>query len=96
MINKMHIYDYRLLNDIDDYGINGISDIKGKIKLSINLLNQQIDDNSLYKTAQYIALTLDKDISDKYIIEYDEMLLKVLYVNKMGRYKQVYLCNVNG
>lgn len=94
--NTMRLYEYRLLETNNDYGTSDISEVKGQVKLSINLLNQQVSEEAIYKSAQFIGLTQDKNIDDTYFIEYDNMLLKVLYINEKGRYRQVYLQRTNG
>lgn len=97
MISNQKLYNYYLIENNDEYGTSDVSiEIKGQVKMNINLTNQQISDDAIYKNAQFIGLTLDKDINENYIIEHEEMLLKVLYINKKGRYKQIYLGSVNG
>lgn len=95
--NNMKLYNYYTLGELDDYGTNQSSEeVKGQVKLSIFLQTKQLSDNSIYKETQFTALTNDKDINEKYLIEYNEKLLKVLYINDLGRYRQVYLGSVNG
>ena len=65
----------------------------GQIKMAINLSNQSVQDNINYKDAQYVGLT-HADIDDKYIIQYQDERLKVLYVNPFGRMKQVFLSSL--
>lgn len=95
--SNMKLYNYYVLNELDDYGTNQASEeVKGQVKLSIFLQTKQLSDNSIYKDTQFTALTNDKDINEKYLIEYNEKLLKVLYINDLGRYRQVYLGSING
>ena len=95
--SNMKLYNYYTLGELDDYGTNQVSkQIKGKVKLSIFLQTKQLSDNSIYKEAQFTALTNDKNINEKYLIEYNNMLLKVLYINDLGRYRQIYLGSTNG
>ena len=95
--SNMKLYNYYTLDELDDYGTNQASEeIKGQVKLSIFLQTKQLSDNSIYKDTQFTALTNDKDINEKYLIEYNEKLLKVLYINDLGRYRQVYLGSING
>ena len=96
MINtKMRQYTYKKITDtIDDYGQPTIEEIEGTIKMAINFTNETIQDNSLYSDAQYIGLTLNKNINDTYIINYEGESLKVLFVNKEGKYKQVFMARV--
>lgn len=100
MINsQMSMYPYFLYSDEPDiYGQqtlikdeNGEPVIQGTVKLAINTSSTAIQENIRYKEATYIALTMDANISDKYAIQYGDERLKVLYVNPLGRYKQVFL-----
>ena len=63
----------------------------GTILMAINFINQAVSDNPLYTNYTYIGFTLYKDISDIHSVEYGNQKHKVLYVNPMGRYKQVYM-----
>lgn len=92
MINtRMKEYDYYLISDLnDEYGQPQTTpEAQGKIKISITTTSQSIQDNVNYKNAQYLGLTFD-EVNDKYIIQYGEEKLKVLFVNS-GRYNQVFL-----
>jgi hypothetical protein len=80
-----------ITDKIDDYGQPQTIEAEGVVKMAINFANEQITSNDLYSGAQYVGLTLNKEINDKYIIQYGEDLLKVTYANNMGRYNQVYL-----
>ena len=66
----------------------------GTILIAINLINQAVSDNPLYTNSTYIGITFNKEISDKHIIKYGNQKLKVLYVNPIGRYKQVYMATM--
>lgn len=92
MVNtRMREYDYYLLGDNDKYGQPTITpEAQGKIKMAISITSQSIQDNINYKSANYIGLTLGY-VDDKYIIQYGEEKLKVLFVYNGGRYKQVFL-----
>ena len=93
MINsQMRSYDYLLYGDDDSYGQAALSpEVKGSVKMSINSTTQAIQDNIKYKGAEYIGLTHDKSINDKFVIKYGDEKLKVLYVNPAGRYIQVFM-----
>lgn len=94
--SNMKLYNYYVLDGLDDYGTNQASEeVQGQVKLSIFLQTKQLSDNSIYKETQFTALTNDKDVNEKYLIEYNEKLLKVLYINDLGRYRQIYLGSVN-
>lgn len=96
MINsKMKNYTYsRTSENIDEYGMPVVVNDEGTIKMSINFVSETINENSLYSGAQYVGLTLNKQIDANYIIQYEEEKLKVLYVNKEGKYNQVFLARV--
>ena len=93
MINaEMRLYDYFTLGEDDGYGQPGLSNTpKGQIKIAINISSQSIQDNILFKDCTYIGLTHDAKVDDTYVIDYEEGKLKVLYINPKGRYKQVFL-----
>ena len=90
-----------LLGEPDAYGQstiikdeNGEPVIQGTVQMSINVTSQSIQDNINYHNANYIGLTHSRILTDKNLI-IDERIspepLKVLYVNPMGRYCQVFL-----
>lgn len=92
MINtRMRNYNYYLLAGNDEYGQPQITEeAQGAIKMAVSVTSQSVQDNINYKNAQYIGLTLN-EINDKYIIDFGEEKLKVLFVYTGGRYKQVFL-----
>lgn len=99
MINTdMRLYDYFLLGENDEYGQPQIPSLKdsepvGKIKMAINLSSQTITDNIKYRDCSYLGLTKGT-INDTYFINYENKLLKVLYVNPKGHFKQVYMAEI--
>lgn len=92
MINAaMREYDYFLYGDENEYGQQELDKTAaGKVKMAINLTSQSIQDNINYKDCQYMGLT-HSSLDDTYVIQYGDELLKVLYVNPMGRLNQVYM-----
>lgn len=96
MINAdMRSYDYFLYGEEDKYGQPQLSDtIQGSVKMSIYSTSTNIQDNINYKNAEFIGLTKDSNICDKYVIQYGIDKLKVLYVISKGRLKQVFLIKV--
>lgn len=92
MINsQMKTYNYFTFGALDEYGQPGLStEPVGQVKMAINISSQAVIDNINYKDATYIGLTL-AEVDDTYVIEYGKERLKVLYVNPIGRYKQVFL-----
>lgn len=91
MINSnMREYNYFLYGDETAYGQVTLSKQPvGTVKMSITVTNQSVQDNIKYHGATYLGLT-QHNVTDKYVIQYGEELLKVLYVTN-GRYKQVFL-----
>jgi hypothetical protein len=87
----MRFYDYFTFGSEDEYGQETLStEPVGKVKMAINITSQSVQDNINYKNSQYIGLTHAK-VDDTYVIQYGEERLKVLYVNPLGRYNQVFL-----
>ena len=90
----MRLYDYLTLGGVDAYGqpqIPSINDTPvGTILMAINVASQATQDNINYKDCNYMGLT-QAEVNDTYVIKYENELLKVLYVNPKGRYKQVFL-----
>ena len=95
MINaNMRTYDYYLYQDADSYGQAQLSDtVQGTIKMAINITSQSIQDNINYKDCGYMGLTF-ANVNDSYVIQYGEVKLKVLYINPIGRFKQVFMAEV--
>ena len=93
MINaQMKTYNYFTFGALDEYGQKTLStEPIGTVKIAINTLSQNVADNINYKDSSYIGLTFNNSIDDSWAIAYGETKLKVLYVNPMGRYKQVFL-----
>ena len=96
MINTdMRNYDYYLYGEEDEYGqLQAPDTVAGTIKMSIDTVVQRIQDSVIYNESEFIGLTHDKNVSDKYIIQYGDMKLKVLYVNPKGRFRQVYMARM--
>lgn len=92
MINAdMRFYDYFTYGDADEYGQPKLSDeAQGTVKIAIYTASQGIKDSVTYTGTQYVGLTHDA-ITDKYVIQYGDEKLKVLYINHRGIWKQAYL-----
>ena len=92
----MRLHNYYLQKTTDNYGYSRMPDLReypdGQIKMAIYTANQSVQDNVNYRNANYVGLT-QAEVNDTYIIEYENELLKVLYVNPHGRYKQVFMVN---
>lgn len=95
MINTaMRTYRYYTYGLENEYGQqNTFSKPAGFIKMAIYLTAQNTQSNPLYESATFVGLTF-ADIDETFVIEYGKDKLKVLYVNPLGRYKQVYLTRV--
>ncbi len=94
MEQNMKFYDYFLYEGKDEYAQPKLSEEpKGQVKMAIGTASQSIQDSVVYNGTQYTALT-HANVSDKMVIRYGDKNLKVLYVNPLGRYKQVYLARM--
>lgn len=92
MVNAdMRNYEYYTYQEEDAYGQPTLSEeVQGTIKMAIYTATQSIKDSVAYSGTQYTGLTHGA-ITDKYVIQYGDERLKVLYVNPRGTWKQVYL-----
>lgn len=92
MINAdMRQYDYFTYDDEDDYAQPKLSEeVQGKVKMTIYTASQGIKDSATYTGTEYIGFTHEA-VTDKYVVQYGEEKLKVLYINPRGTWKQVYL-----
>ncbi len=98
MINTdMRDHAYYLFGENNSYGQpkliadeNGEAQIQGYVKMAINIASQYVQDSVIYGGAQYMGLT-HAELNDKYVIQYGDEKLKVLYVNPKGRFKQVFM-----
>ena len=93
MINAdMRTYSYFTFGAVNAYGQETLSaQPQGTIKMAINILSQNTADNIRYSEATYVGLTTDNAVNDRYVIQYGDERLKVLYVNPRGRFTQVFL-----
>lgn len=93
----MRLYNYFTIGDLDAYGQPQTPTLEstpvGQIKMAINITSQSVQDNINYNDANYIGLTL-AEVDETYFVKYEEELLKVLYINPKGRFKQVFLQKV--
>lgn len=89
--NKMRNYDYFTYGENNSYGQPQLSETaQGTIKMAINVTSQYVQDNIQYKNATYLGLTF-ASVNDRYVIQYGDVKLKVLYVNPAGRMNQVFM-----
>lgn len=96
--NNMRSYDYYTYGADNEYGqpalltdADGKPIAQGTIKIAINITSQSIQDNINYKDCSYIGLTHNSLVNDSFVIQYNDEKLKVLYVNPIGKLKQVFL-----
>ena len=89
MQQLMRNYTYQKYGETDSYGQPKLGEEKYTISMAISVVSNQINDNVLYRDAQYIGLTRGA-LDDKCVINYGNDKLKVLYVLH-GRYNQVYM-----
>lgn len=88
----MRLYNFFTYGADDGYGMPTLAeDVQGQIKIAIYISSQSVQDNINFAGANYVGFTNDKNINDKYVIDYEGKKLKVLYINPKGRYKQIYL-----
>ena len=90
----MKKYDYFLYGDKDSYGQAQLSEeVKGQVKMAVYVSNKNVQDNINYQNANYIGLTNDRDVDDKYVIQFGGERLKVLYIVDAGskHYRQVFM-----
>lgn len=93
MINtKFRSYNFFTLGAKDGYGQPVLNpEVEGTIRMAIYLTSQTVQDNINYQDCNYVGLTTDNTVNNKMVIEYGEEKLKVLYVNKEGRFNQAFL-----
>lgn len=91
----MKDYTFSTLGGVDAYGMPQTTENVGSVKMAIYLYTQNVTDSIKYKDATYIGFTHNKSIEDNYIINYGKVKLKVLYVNPVGRFRQVFLKEVS-
>ena len=96
MINaNMRAYNYFTFGELNAYGQPQLSpEVAGSVKMAIYTTSQNVVANPLYQNASFLGLTADKNITDKCVIQYGDLKLKVLYINAQGNLKQVYLAKV--
>lgn len=77
---NIRTYDFYLYEDKGAYGQPALSeDVKGQVKMAVYSSNKSVTGSIQYAGGDYVGLTHDKDISDKYVIQYGDVKLKVLY-----------------
>jgi hypothetical protein len=91
VMQNMRTYDYYLYGEANSYGQPVLSkEVQGTVKMAIHTTSQSVQENINYHSAQYLGLT-HADISDKYVIQYGDKKLKVLYIQPKGRFKQIFM-----
>ena len=104
MINaNMREYSYFLISaEPNSYGQHtlikdndGNPVVQGTVKMSISVASQSVTENIIYKGANYVGITHDKDVSDRYVIDYNGKYLKVQYLTD-SRFRIAFLGDYNG
>lgn len=91
---QMRNYNYLTFGANDTYGQPQLIGANDTVQMSINFASESIQENPLYSGAQYTGLTFDKRIDATFVIQYGDEKLKVLYVNSVGRYRQVFMARM--
>lgn len=94
MINaNMKQYDYYTYDGQNSYGQPTLSEeVIGVVKMAIFSSNKSITGDVNYTGGDYIGLTNDPDINDKYVIQYGEERLKVKYTISVPRHmRQIFM-----
>ena len=88
MINaNMKQHDYYLYGENDSYGQPTLSEeVVGSVKMAIHSSNKSVTGDVNYTGGNYIGLTNDPDINDKYVIKYGDERLKVKYIVAVPRH----------
>lgn len=97
MVNaKMRNYDYYLYGEDNGYGQAQLTEEPvGTIKMAVYVINKAVHDMIHYTKEDYIGLTNDKDIDNRYVIQYGTERLKVLYTVKCEGHKtQVFMARM--
>lgn len=88
----MRTYNYFTFGEANGYGMPTLSTSpSGSVKMAIYTTSQSIQDNINYSNASYVGLTFATNVDSTFVIEYEGMRLKVLYVQPRGRMKQVFM-----
>lgn len=87
-------YDYFEYGKQDKYGQEILNQSpSGKVKASITLLNQSVENTPLYNEIQYVGLTHSNAIKENCVIAYGNKKLKVMNIVE-GRYNTLLLQDV--
>ena len=91
MINaQMKEYDLFTFGEVDAYGQPTLSEKRGTVRMAINIASQRVQEGIHYSNCSYVGLTHSL-LDDTCVIQYGDEKLKVLYVNPLGRFTQVFL-----
>lgn len=93
----MRDYNYFTYGEKDSYAQPILSEeVQGQVKMAIYVTGKSVQDNINFENANYIGLTHDADISDKYVIQYGNEKLKVSYIIDAGarHYRQVFMVKI--
>ena len=91
MIQKYIPITYTAYTDeLDEYGQPKVDNTEKECLMAISVTKHSPVDNPLYIDSEYTGITMDNNLNDKCIVNYNEMKLKILYILK-GRFNQVFM-----
>lgn len=91
MIQKYIPITYTAYTDeLDEYGQPKVDNTEKECLMAISVTKHSPVDNPLYVDSEYTGITMDNELNDKCIVNYNNMKLKILYILK-GRFNQVFM-----
>lgn len=91
MIQKYIPITYTSYTDeLDEYGQPKVDNTEKECLMAISVTKHSPTDSPLYVDSEYTGITMDNELNDKCIVNYNKMKLKILYILK-GRFNQVFM-----
>ena len=91
MIQKYIPITYTSYTDeLDEYGQPKVDNTEKECLMAISVTKHSPADSPLYVDSEYTGITMDNELNDKCIVNYNNMKLKILYILK-GRFNQVFM-----
>ena len=91
MIQKYIPITYTSYTDeLDEYGQPKVDNTEKECLMAISVTKHSTVDSPLYIDSEYTGITMDNELNDKCIVNYNNMKLKILYILK-GRFNQVFM-----
>ena len=91
MIQKYIPITYTSYTDeLDEYGQPKVDNTEKECLMAISVTKHSTVDSPLYVDSEYTGITMDNELNDKCIVNYNNMKLKILYILK-GRFNQVFM-----